>query len=225
MYAQESYTLNRICAMMASPMDRLTFNEVSRIAQAEDKSTDLVEVRRDFYPALREYIKRVKAEGEEEIRRDPYSIKATGLQNEIKKAQQKASIIFDKRMRKIMLMAMRTASGAKLDLAKLTDEERTFYENVLEEVKACKSLAMDGVTLATKHTVSISPCALPVPSGDVSSPQCSSSQMVLIRVLENIPAFKAEDREYKLSHEDVIYVPASVGCILVREGKAIEIGR
>ena len=29
-----------------------------------------------------------------------------------------------KRMRKIMLMAMRTASGAKLDLGKLTEEER-----------------------------------------------------------------------------------------------------
>jgi DNA replication initiation complex subunit (GINS family) len=224
MYAEESYTLNRICAIMASPMDRLTFNEVSRIAQAEDKSTDLVEVRRDFYPALREYIKRVKAEGEEEIRRDPYSIKATGLQNEIKKAQQKASIIFDKRVRKIMLMAMRTASGAKLELAKLTEEERIFYDNVLEEVRACKSLAMDGVALATKHTVPVSPCALPVAS-ETAVATGQAAQMVLIRILEDIPSFKAADREYKLNHEDVIYVPSSIGCVLVREGKAVEISR
>ncbi|OPY34570.1 MAG: hypothetical protein A4E32_00299 [Methanomassiliicoccales archaeon PtaU1.Bin124] len=199
----------------------MTFNEVSRIAQAEDKSTDLVEVRRDFYPALREYIQRVKAEGEDEIRRDPYSLKATGLQNEIKKAQQKASIIVDKRMRKIMLMAARTASGAKLDLGKLTEEERTFYDNVLEEVKACRSATLEGQILATKHTVPISPCAIPA-SG---SPGAEGGQMVLIRCLDDIPTFNANGKDYRLGREDVAYVPASVGCGLVKDGKAVEIGR
>jgi hypothetical protein len=210
---------------MASPTDRLTFNEVSRIAQAEDKSTDLVEVRRDFYPALREYIHRVKGEGEEEIRRDPYSIKATGLQNEIKKAQQKSSIIFEKRMRKIMLMAMRTASGAKLDLGKFTDEERIFYDSVLEDVRACKSSAMDGQVMATRHTIPVSPCALPVNPGKENGTDAAQGQLVLIRVLDDIPFFKVAGQEYRLSREEVIYLPAAVGCNLVRDGKAIEIGR
>lgn len=207
---------------MASPTDRLTFNDVSRIAQAEEKSTDLAEVRRDFYPALREYIRRVKAEGEDEIRKDPYSIKANGLQNEIKKAQQKSAIIFEKRMRKIMLMAIRTSFGAKLDLTKLTEEERSFYDSVLEEVKATKSLTMDGQAIATRHSVPVSPCAMPKNEGS-GEEEKGGSEMVLVRILDDIPPFIGGGKEYCLSREEMAHLPSSIGCALVKNGKAVEV--
>lgn len=210
---------------MASPNDRLTFNEVSAISKNEERSSDLTEVRKDFYPALREYINRVKADGDEEMKSDPYSLKSNSLTNEIKKATQKANIIFEKRMRKILLMAMRSAYGGKVDLVRMTEEEKQCYDSVLEEVRACKSLAMEGQAMVTKHNAPASPCALSSnPSNEIRS-EAVQAQMVLIRVLENIPVFKAADRVYRLNREEVVYLPASVGCGLVKDGKAIEISR
>lgn len=210
---------------MASPTDRLTFNEVSAISKNEERSSDLTEVRKDFYPALREYIARVKADGDEEMKRDPYSLKSNGLTNEIKKATQKANIIFEKRMRKILLMAMRSAYGGKVDLVRLTEEEKQCFDAVLEEVQACKSLAMDGQSMVTRHNVPTSPCALSSNPGKGIGSETGHEQMVLIRVLDNIPVFKAADRVYKFNREEVVYLPSSVGCELVRDGKAIEISR
>ena len=222
---------------MPSPNERLTFNEVSQILKNEEKSSDLTEVRKDFYPALRDYVRRIKADGDEEMRRDPYSVKANSLTNEIKKATQKASIIFEKRMRKILLMALRTAYGGKVDLARLTDEEKQCFDAVVDEVRACKSSAMEGQVMATRHSTVVSQCAMPSPMReameqtrtDENVPNSTDGEpgqlgpMVMIRLLEDIPQFKGTNRQFKLSKEDVVFLPASFGCALVRTGKAVEI--
>ncbi|MCE5297236.1 MAG: hypothetical protein LLG16_09075 [Euryarchaeota archaeon] len=217
---------------MASPTDSLTFREVSQLSKKEENTSDLQEVRRDLYAALREYIGRLKQDGDEEIKADPLSVKATGLTNEYKKASQKATIICQTRLRKITLMAVRAGFGARMDTSKLTEEEKDFYESVLDEVKASKALALEGQVLTTKHSVNASPCALPVSMADDAGPGiCKTgddegkAQMVLVRVLEDIPPFKGSDRKYKLQKEDVVYLPAVFGCTLVRSGKAVELGQ
>lgn len=220
---------------MASPTDRLTFREVSQLSKKEELSQDLQEVRKDIYPALREYIGKLKSDGDEEIKIDPLSVKATGLTNEYKKASQKSLIICQARMKKIMLMAVRAGFGARLETSRMTDEEKSFYESVLDEVKALKALTIEGQVLTTKRNVAASPCALPVSSANGSSGECSlpaleqsqdgKAQLVLVRVLEDIPAFKGSGKTYKLAKEDVVYLPAVFGCTLVRSGKAVEIGQ
>ncbi|MFA5312175.1 MAG: hypothetical protein WC375_02515 [Methanomassiliicoccales archaeon] len=221
---------------MASPTDSLTFREVSQLSKKEENTSDLQEVRRDLYAALREYIGRLKQDGDEEIKADPLSVKATGLTNEYKKASQKATIICQTRLRKITLMAVRAGFGARMDTTKLTEEEKDFYEAVLDEVKASKALALEGQVLTTKHSVNASPCALPVSANAGSEGECvirpseqqgqdGKVQMVLVRVLEDIPPFKGSDRMYKLQKEDVVYLPAVFGCTLVRSGKAVEMGQ
>ncbi|QLH75077.1 MAG: DNA replication complex GINS family protein [Methanomassiliicoccales archaeon] len=218
--------------MMAPSTERLTFREVSQISKKEENSSDLQEVRRDLYPAMREYIRKLKEDCDEEIKVDPLSIKATGLTNEYKKASQKAVIICQTRLRKIMLMAVRAGFGARVDVQRMTEEEKEFFESVLEEVKATKALAIEGQVIATRRTVPVSPCAVPLKEEVASS--CPASidrdadekvQMVLIRMLEDIPPFKGNDRTYRLSKEDVVHLPAVFGCALVRSGKAIEIGQ
>jgi DNA replication initiation complex subunit (GINS family) len=238
-----SYILNRICATMAPPPGRLEFNEITLIYRNESKGGEPTEVRKDLYPAFREYLKRLKSEGEDEVRNDPTSMKASSMMSEIKKVTQKGSSIFQYRMSKIMNMALRAGMGSKVDTARLTPEEKDFFEAVVEEVVSCKSLALEGEKLSTKHSGPVSPCTVPVrerlEGGSNEMPATSlqdarscdkldgegkeGSPLVLIRVLEDIPPFSSARRQYRLLREDVVYMPATYACVLVKNGKAVEI--
>jgi len=47
--------------------------------------------------------------------------------------------------------------------------------------------------------------------------------LVLLRVLEDIPPFAGPNGTYRLGREDVVTLPASIGRALVKRGKAVEI--
>ena len=101
---------------MAPPPGKLEFNEITLIYRNESKGGEPTEVRRDFYPAFREYLKRLKTDSEDEVRKDPTSMKASSMMSEIKKVTQKGSSIFQYRMSKIMSMALRAGMGSKVDI-------------------------------------------------------------------------------------------------------------
>jgi DNA replication initiation complex subunit (GINS family) len=225
--------LNRICATMAPPPGKLEFNEITLIYRNESKGGEPTEVRRDFYPAFREYLKRLKSESEDEVRKDPTSMKASSMMSEIKKVMQKGSSIFQYRMSKIMSMALRAGMGSKVDTARLTPEEKDFFDAVVEEVVACRSFSLEGEKVATRRSVPTSPCSVPVKekmegSAPLQPNSCggedeSGAPLVLIRVLEDIPPFTSGKRQYRLMREDIVYMPATFACVLVKNGKAIEI--
>ena len=116
----------------------LNFNDITKIYRTEQGSTEISEIRKDFYPSLREYIEGMKKESEEEIRRDPYSSKASSKANEIKKVTQKGNQIFQFRQKKVMLMALRESNGGKVDVSRLTDEEKHFFDDMTDRLKAVK---------------------------------------------------------------------------------------
>lgn len=226
---------------MAPPPGRLEFNEITLIYRNESKGGEPTEVRKDLYPAFREYLKRLKSEGEDEVRNDPTSMKASSMMSEIKKVTQKGSSIFQYRMSKIMNMALRAGMGSKVDTVRLTPEEKDFFEAIVEEVVACRSQALEGEKLATRRSVPTSPCSVPVREKmDMAAgnpPSCATigvpgrsgnedettTPLVLIRVLEDIPPFTSGKRQYRLMREDVVYMPATYACVLVKNGKAAEI--
>ncbi|HNU36012.1 MAG TPA: hypothetical protein PKJ15_05385, partial [Methanomassiliicoccales archaeon] len=74
---------------MAPPLEPLNYKEVTEIHRKEKNSPDLVEIRRDLYPAFRDYLEKVRKESEEEIKKDPLSFKATSMTNEFKKVSTK----------------------------------------------------------------------------------------------------------------------------------------
>jgi len=81
--------------------------------------------------------------------------------------------------------------------------------------------------------VPTSPCSVPVKekmegSAALHPNSCggeddSGAPLVLIRVLEDIPPFTSGKRQYRLMREDVVYMPATYACVLVKNGKAVEI--
>ncbi len=213
----------------------LNYNDITKIYRTEQGSTEISEIRKDFYPALREYVDGMKKESEEEIRRDPYSSKASSKANEIKKVTQKGNQIFQFRQKKTMLMALRESNGGKVDISRLTDEEKRFFEDITDRLKAVKSAAMDGQGyVPMRAAADDSVCGLVASmeadsmargnAPGVAALSGSSSQMnVLVRIMHDVPPLSVGARVYVLSKEDVVNLPAAVGCELVKGGKAMEI--
>jgi DNA replication initiation complex subunit (GINS family) len=212
----------------------LNYNDITKIARTEQESTQLSEIRKDFYPSLREYLDRMKKESEEEIRRDPYSMKASSMQNEVKKVTQKGNQIFVSRQRKVMLMALRELSGGKGDVSRLTDEEKQFYDDVTNRLKAVKTAAMEGqgyVPMRTSTDDSVCGLVATMEAESLArgnapgiAAQTGSSRLnVFVRIIQDIPSWPVGPRVYVFSKEDIVNLPASVGCELVKNGKAVEI--
>ena len=132
-------------------------------------------------------------------------------------------------------MALRESNGGKVDTSRLTDEEKRFFEDITDRLKAVKSAAMDGqgyIPMRASNDDSV--CGLvatmeaeSVARGNapgVSAQSGSSSHMnVFVRIMQDIPSWPVGGRIYVFSKEDVVNLPASVGCDLVKTGKAIEI--
>jgi DNA replication initiation complex subunit (GINS family) len=222
---------------MAPPLEQINYKEVTEIHRKEQRSPDLVEVRRDLYPAFRSFLEKLKRESEEEIRKDPYSFKGGSLANEVKKVSTKGQQIFFTRMRKIINMATRASSGAKIDLGRLTAEEREMYDQVLRSINDCRDLVMEGKIPEDRPIpTGCSVCdsldrgqlmeALNLVNGKDASDIVEAPkpvERVLIRVLDDLPEIAGMDRPYRLSKDDVAYLPAPIGCALIKREKAQEI--
>jgi DNA replication initiation complex subunit (GINS family) len=177
----------------------------------------------------------MKKESEEEIRRDPYSTKASSMANEIKKVTQKGNQIFQFRQKKVMLMALRESNGGRLDLSRLTEEEKHFFDDISDRLKVVKAAAIEGQGyIPMRASSDDSVCGLvatmeaeSVARGNapgVAAQTGSSSQLnVFVRIVQDTPSWPAGARTYMFSKEDVVSLPASIGCELVKSGKAVEI--
>ncbi len=220
---------------MAPPLEQINYKEVTEIHRKEKNSPDLVEVRRDLYPAFRDYMDRLRKESEEEIKKDPLSFKATSMTNEFKKVSTKGNQIFFFRMRKITNMATRASEGSKMDLQRLTEEEREMYDQVLRAINECRDLSLEGKAPVPRNPApSGSVCAtvdqgqlrqaLSMVNGKDHAPdQSKPAERVLVRVLDDLPEIAGLDRPYRLAKNDVVNLPAPIGCALIKRGKAQEI--
>ena len=130
---------------MAPPLEELSYEEVMKVYRLESKSASLTEVRRDFYAEVKGLVEKLKRDHEKELAADPYSTKARNLMSQINKITEKAMQIFDFRAEKVLLTAIRAASGARVDTSRMVEEERHLFENVLQQVKARR----EGVLVST----------------------------------------------------------------------------
>jgi DNA replication factor GINS len=124
-------------------LEPLTYEEVTEVYRKEQKTKNVTEIRKDFYPALKDLIERLRKESEKETSADKFSAKAELLNNQMKKVSEKALQIFDFRAEKIMLSALRAAGDAKVEVDRLTEEEKVLFDNVLSSVKERRALVLE----------------------------------------------------------------------------------
>jgi DNA replication initiation complex subunit (GINS family) len=238
---------------MGPPHEPLTFRDVTEVYRRERRSKDLTEIRRDFYQAVREFLDELRKDNEAEMCLDPFSLKALSISDTMKKVRSKAVQIFEMRAEKILLMALRASSGAKVETEKLTREERAMYADTLELLSSNRNALLFQQKLQK---------AIPTPSpeypvseeepetevqiddtidqpqeilvvetiqadlDEVKVPTVAEpvlEDQILVRVLEDIPPFAGPERDYVLSKEDVVLLPSVIARALVSRRKAVEV--
>ena len=125
---------------MSAYNEPFTFEDITEIYRREKKSKYPVEVRPDFYHAIKEYRDRLKGEVEREFSIDRYSLKAKLASNQLIKFQETTQQVFEFRFSKIQAMGLRAALGNKIDLRKLTPEESEFFNLIVEIISSKKSI-------------------------------------------------------------------------------------
>ncbi|MDD1768267.1 MAG: hypothetical protein LUQ27_06875 [Methanomassiliicoccales archaeon] len=128
---------------MPPVLEPLTYEEVTEVYRKEQKTKNVTEIRRDFYPALRDLLGRLRKENEKEMAQEKYSTKSVLLSNQIKKISDKAIQIFDFRAEKIMLAALRAAGGTNVEVDRLTEEEKVLFDCVMSHIQEMRDLVVE----------------------------------------------------------------------------------
>lgn len=232
---------------MSPSGDEMTFDDLTTVYRMEKKSTSLAETRKDLYAAISRLLEGTQRDYERQLVSDPDSIITDGLNERRRRLMDYSQRIVDLRMNKILIMALRGAMGSDGGLDKLTAEERELYDSVLADCRQHRSLAK---TERRRREVRIpdilevaKPPEEPTPERRVepeveheeppvepegpleeilqeNMAQEERSDLLLIRVLEDLPPFSGADRDYDLRKEEVVRMPRSLAMALVNRGKA-----
>lgn len=215
---------------------RINFNDILR----EERKSKLVPLENDFYGKAARHIHEL--EDEKSRMEDIYSTKYAIIEDEIKTARKSLENIIERRMGKIIKEASLRASSKqkeKQDIDSLTQEEREFYNRLLELVTQWRSELLDKVfkkatTVENKQnetTIKLKEKIL-----DLNAPENKkketpsedkkdiSKEYIVVRLLKDIPTFVGVDgRNYTLSKEDIAVLSAVNAKALINRKAAVQI--
>ncbi len=174
----------------------MNYSKLRNIEQKEKTSPFLTDVGLDFYKEAAQYIKELEEKIEEEKLKNPASKKLVLLTDELRNTKRIWENIFERREKKIILLALAAIRGGKTMPENLTREEKIFYESLLNLLKENRKRIFES----------------------------HYKEYLIIRILKDIPQFVGSDmKKYSLKKEDVISLPAEVANILIKRGAAEEI--
>ena len=207
----------------------MTYEELMSVHRQESKQNVLAKISSDFYKRLAEYIEILDGRCKEE--RNGNAEVSGMLLTQLKTAKEKSAEVYEIRMRKIALMAMTAAFGAEPRLDNATEEEKEAF-NTLKKffVDHCKkTLTVEceedpDRELAVQEKESVkSKIEEKIQATAAASKAPEHPEIILVRILEDLPAFAGTDKNYQLAKEDIISLPRNIAEILVKHNKAIEV--
>ena len=206
----------------------MTYEELMSAHRQELKQTSLVKVSSDFYKRTASYL---DALGQRISDSKADSTEVSGmLHSQLKTAREKSAEIYETRMRKIALMAMTAAFGTEARIDNATPEETEAFSTLkaffIEHCNKTMSAEFEAVEPAKEAMPAPKPeKAAPPQEAPVAAPpkEAAKSEIILVRILEDLPAFAGADKNYRLSKEDIISLPRNIADILVKHNKAIEV--
>jgi DNA replication factor GINS len=211
----------------------MSYEDIMGLFRQENKSSQLTKVEANFYDRMGAYIKRLRKESEKEIALNPMSQSSLMLNDQLKKAIDKAKRVYELRQRKISLLALRKVAGDSPDTSNLTPDELVLFSNLTSVLGAHKDSNADFEELGPRFTQPNDVEVLPeAPAADVCKAKAepgqrgvdSSEDLVLVRVLEDIPTFAGVDKDYKLKKEDIVSIPRTIASTLLSHGKVKLVG-
>ncbi len=209
----------------------MTYEDIMGLFRRENGSSQLAKVDPALYDKIGAYIKALRKESERELAMNPMSQASMMLNDQLKKAIERSKRVYELRQRKIALMAHRKVAGDDPDTGNLTPDELVLFTNLTSVLGAHKDAHADFDELGPRFTQPKDVVELPeVPpkkacekTGEKTAEQ-SGEELVMVRVLEDVPTFAGVDRDYKLRKEDVVSLPKNIAQTLISHGKAKAIG-
>ena len=215
---------------MAEHRGDINYEDIMTLFRQENRSPQLTKVDSALYDKIAAYIKSIRKESEREIAMNPSSHASMMLNDQLKKAIDKAKRVYELRTRKIALIALRKVAGDNPDTTNLTPDELVLFSSLTSVLAAHKDSNADFETLGPKLSrsedmVDISTIQKERPKAEPKADKVDQSdELVVVRVLEDLPTFVGVDKEYKLRKEDIVSLPKSVADTLVSHGKIRLIG-
>ena len=233
--APVSPTSNTALPMEPSMADEeVNFDRVTKVYREESSKKTLSRLEPEFYTKLGAYVRALEAKAAEEVVKGPNSAKAMLLQDELRKVLKKREQIVQYRQRKIALLAASKASGGEADVSGLAAPEAEVFERVLGSLSQARQVAFG----ATPAPAPVAPPTAPPAASPALAPANPAApvfqrladpprkiappapkDLVIVHVLEDIPAFAGIDAKYTLKKEDVVTLPRALAKVLVDRGK------
>ncbi len=217
----------------AMPPERveMSYEEIMGLFRQENKSSQLTKVDPQLYDKIGGYIKTLRKESERELAMNPMSQASLMLNDQLKKAIEKAKRVYELRQRKISLLALRKVAGDNPDTGNLTPDELVLFASLTSVLGAHKDSNADFEELGPRFSQPSDVVQLPeVPSKQACEAKREETEanapgeLVLVRVLEDVPTFAGVDRDYKLRKEDIVSIPKNIADTLLSHGKVKVIG-
>jgi len=218
---------------MAEQRGDMNYEDIMTLFRQENRSPQLTKVDPALYDRISAYIKSIRKESEREIGMNPSSHASMMLNDQLKKAIDKAKRVYELRTRKISLIALRKVSGDNPDTANLTPDELVLFSSLTSVLAAHKDSNADFEILGPRTTrqeemVEVPTMKKEAPKAKAKAeeipPENDGDGLVMARVLEDVPTFAGVDRDYKLRKEDVVSIPKSAADTLLSHGKIKIIG-
>lgn len=220
---------------MAEQRGDMNYEDIMTLFRQENRSPQLTKVDPALYDRISAYIKSIRKESEREIGMNPSSHASMMLNDQLKKAIDKAKRVYELRTRKISLIALRKVSGDNPDTANLTPDELVLFSSLTSVLAAHKDSNADFEILGPRTTRQEEMVEIPTmrkeepkvktkAKAEEAPPEDDADGLVMARVLEDVPTFAGVDRDYKLRKEDVVSIPKSVADTLLSHGKIKIIG-
>jgi len=213
---------------MSSDRGEISFEDIMTLFRQENKSSQLTKVDPQLYGKTEAHIKTLRKERERAAAVNPMSATSMMLRDQLKKAIDKSKRVYELRQRKIALMALRKVAGDNPDTANLTPDELVLFSSLVSVAGAHKDVHADFEGLGPQFTTPRDVVELPkAPDRKTceakreakAEEQKPEDELVMVRVLEDMPAFAGVDRDYKLKKEDIVSLPSSIAKTLVSHGK------
>jgi len=150
---------------MAKDGEPLDVDDLASIYRTECRSRSLSDIRKDFYPAVTALSDSVRRDYEEALKKDPGSLSSEGTSERRKKIHTHFRNIVDKRMEKIVSLALLGAMGGDNSVDHLTPEEKEYYSAVLEVSKKHRSVVDLSKTKMRPTVLNVEPDAQIIESG------------------------------------------------------------
>ena len=218
--------------------EEVDYNRLIQVLQQEKKGGAPIALVADFHDRVRDYLEKLRASYDQERAKDPSSMKALQLADQLQKSRVLQVDIINLRLRKLLLMAHQTLSGATVETKAFTPEEKAFFQAFSGQLCAGRNRILEGAEAQEDARASEAgqpeppakcappkgtepvrrdggpPAAAGAPEKAAAAPSgaaLDSSELVVLRVLEDVPDFATGDKlTASLHRKDVVALPAGI---------------